>query len=376
MKHLLFACLACNLFFACEDNRVDDLEQQLQDLQALIDEMEQNQQALIEGYVASPAHLNVPSWATAYLGELPMPEDNPLTVEGIYLGRKLFYDKRLSDDGTKSCASCHLQSSAFADPEPFSQGITGERGTRNAMQVINMGWTPSLFWDGRASSLEAQAFGPVVNPVELNTTWPEVEERIADDRLYPVLFHMAFGEAGVDSVKISKAISQFERTLLSFNSRFDRYFYGDGAGFTESEANGYDIFFSERGDCIHCHAGPLLTDNEFRNNGLDAMPLDEGRKAFTGLGSDLGKFKVPTLRNIEYTAPYMHDSRFETLEEVVEHYNSGVHSDSPNLDPEMHNASLGLNLTESEKQDLVNFLKTFSDPGFLVNPDFADPAAE
>ena len=339
----------------------------------LIKDMEGDQDEALDNYLPMPVTLDVPVFATSYLGEMPIPEDNPMTVEGVFLGRKLFYDTRLSDDSTKSCASCHLQSAGFTDPEQFSEGITGERGTRNAMQVINAGWFTSFFWDGRAATLEDQALGPVVNPVELNTTWPKVEEKISNDRLYPALFKMAFGSYEIDSIQIVKAISQFERTLLSFNSRYDDYFYGDFSGFTESEENGFDIYFSEKGDCIHCHAGPILTDNEFRNNGLDSELTDLGLADVTGLSTDEGKFKVPTLRNIEYTGPYMHDGRFETLEEVVEHYNSGVHADSPNLDDEMHNASEGLNLTNEEKTDLINFLKTFSEPEFLTNTNFSDP---
>ncbi len=320
--------------------------------------------------------LDIPSFVTDYLGEMPIPEDNPITVEGVELGRMLFYDKRLSGDNTMSCASCHLQSSAFTDPEQFSEGIDGEIGERNAMQIINAGWFTSYFWDGRAESLEHQAFGPVVNPVELNETWPNVEAKISEDPDYPAMFANVFGTETVDSVRISKAISQFERTLLSFNSKFDDYFYGDFTGFTASEENGFDIFFSEKGDCIHCHSGPILTDNEFRNNGLDFELTDLGLGEVTGDPDDDGKFKVPTLRNIEFTAPYMHDGRFATLEEVVEHYNSGVKADSPNLDPEMEHASEGLNLTEQEKVDLINFLKTFTDPEFINNPDFSDPFEE
>ncbi len=320
--------------------------------------------------------IDVPDYVTSYLGEMPIPEDNPLSEAGIELGRFLFYDKKLSGDNTQSCASCHLQENGFTDPNQFSEGITGELGGRNAMQVINAGWFTAFFWDGRAESLEHQAFGPVVNPVELNTTWPEVEEKIADDPMYPPLFEAAFGSSEIDSTRISKAISQFERTLVSFNSRFDDYFYGDFTGFTESEENGFDIYFSERGDCIHCHSGPILTDNEFRNNGLDSELTDLGLGEVTGNPEDNGKFKVPTLRNIEFTAPYMHDGRFATLEEVVEHYNSGVHTDSPNLDSEMEHAAEGLNLTEQEKEDLVNFLKTFSDTEFITNPDFSNPFEE
>ncbi|MBC8310727.1 MAG: cytochrome-c peroxidase [Candidatus Marinimicrobia bacterium] len=320
--------------------------------------------------------LEIPQYVTDYHGEMPIPEDNPLSEAGIELGRFLFYDKKLSDDGTQSCASCHLQENGFTDPNQFSEGITGELGGRNAMQIINAAWFTSFFWDGRAESLEAQAFGPVVNPVELNTTWPAVEERVAADPMYPPMFEEVFGSSMIDSVRISKAISQFERSLLSFNSKYDNFFYGDFTGFNESEESGFDIYFSEVGDCIHCHQGPILNDNEFRNNGLDSELTDLGLGEVTGDPLDFGKFKVPTLRNIEFTGPYMHDGRFETLEEVVEHYNSGVHSDSPNLDPEMENAAAGLNLTEQQKTDLVNFLKTFSDTTFLSNPAFADPFEE
>jgi len=375
MKRIFLITLTI-IFIGCETNnseKIADLQSQLDDLNDLIKDMEDDQDDALDSYKPMPVTLDVPTFATDYLGDMPIPEDNPMTVEGIFLGRKLFYDTRLSNDSTKSCASCHLQSAGFTDPEQFSEGITGERGNRNAMQIINAAWFTSFFWDGRAASLEDQALGPVVNPVELNTTWPKVEEKISNDRLYSILFKMAFGTSEVDSMKIVKAISQFERTLLSFDSKYDSFFYGDFTGLNESEMNGFDIYFSEKGDCIHCHAGPNLTDNEFRNNGLDSELTDLGLADVTGLVEDEGKFKVPTLRNIEYTAPYMHDGRFATLEDVVEHYNSGVHADSPNLDPEMHNASEGLNLTEAEKTDLINFLKTFSEPEFLTNSSFSNP---
>jgi cytochrome c peroxidase len=321
----------------------------------------------------TPVELEIPQYVTEYHNEMPIPENNPLTAEGIYLGKRLFYDKNLSGNKTQSCASCHLQSNGFSDPDQFSEGITGDLGNRNAMPIINAGWAPSFFWDGRSESLEDQALNPVVNPIELNTTWPEVIERVSSDTEYPELFNMAFGSPEIDSIRIVQSIAQFERTLLSFNSSYDDYFYGDLTGFTESEENGFDIYFSERGDCIHCHSGPLLTDNTFRNNGLDLEFSDLGLGKITGNSGDDGKFKVPTLRNIEYTAPYMHDGRFSTLEEVIEHYNSGVHPDSPNLDPEMENAAHGLNLTEEELIDLINFIKTFSDPEFISNPEFSDP---
>jgi len=366
------------VFFGCSDYDDAPLQSQLDDLQEIIDNLEDAQDAILDNYEATPYDLDIPSYVVSYepMGDMPIPDDNPMTVEGIYLGRKLFYDNNLSDDNTKSCASCHLQENGFTDPDQFSTGITGEMGGRNAMQVINAGWFPTLFWDGRASSLEDQALGPVVNPVELNTTWPEVEVKIAADPLYPALFKMAFGSSDIDSMQIVKAIAQFERTLLSFNSKYDNYFYGSFTGFNESEERGFDIYFSEVGDCIHCHSGPNLTDNEFRNNGLDTELTDLGLADVTGLSTDEGKFKVPTLRNIEFTGPYMHDGRFETLEEVIEHYNSGVHTGSPNLDPEMANAAAGLNLTDQQKEDLLNFLKTFSDEEFIYNPDFSNPFEE
>ncbi|MBT5956501.1 MAG: hypothetical protein HOG97_07050, partial [Candidatus Marinimicrobia bacterium] len=211
--------------------------------------------------------LEIPQYVTDYHGEMLIPEDNPLSEAGIELGRFLFYDKKLSDDGTQSCASCHLQENGFTDPNQFSEGITGELGGRNAMQIINAAWFSSFFWDGRAESLEAQALGPVVNPVELNTTWSAVEDRVAADPMYPPMFEEVFGSTLIDSTRITKAIAQFERTLISFNSKYDDFFYGDFTGFNESEESGFDIYFSEVGDCIHCHQGPILNDNEFRNNG-------------------------------------------------------------------------------------------------------------
>lgn len=179
MKHILLITLTL-FFIGCETDNTDqiaDLQSQLDDLNDLVKDMEDDQDETLENYQPMPVTLDVPSFVTDYLGEMPIPEDNPMTVEGIFLGRKLFYDTRLSDDSTKSCASCHLQSAGFTDPEQFSEGITGERGTRNAMQIINAGWFTSFFWDGRAATLEDQALGPVINPVELNTTWPRVEEK-------------------------------------------------------------------------------------------------------------------------------------------------------------------------------------------------------
>jgi len=215
--------------------------------------------------------VNVPDFVNnfALLGPMPIPADNPLTKEGIALGRKLFYEKKLSGDNTMACASCHAQELAFSDNNQFSEGITGDLGDRQAMAIINSAWDDLFFWDGRAVSLEDQAFGPVVNEVELNTTWPEVEARLQNDAEYPELFKKAFGTKTIDSVLVSKAIAQFERTMVSFNSRFDRFFYGSEDIFTDSEERGFDLFF-DKAECVHCHSGPMLTDFNFRNNGMDA----------------------------------------------------------------------------------------------------------
>jgi len=322
----------------------------------------------------TPSTVTVPSWInTSIIGDMPHPSDNPLTVEGIALGRELFYEKQLSGDNSMSCASCHFQEFNFSDNALFSTGVTGDSGDRQAMAIVNLAWDHLFFWDGRALSLEDQAFGPVVNHIELNDTWPNVVAKLQANPKYPVLFKKAFGTLIIDSVFVSKAISQFERTMVSFNSDYDKYFYeGDLSALNTSEINGFNLFFGQA-ECIHCHSGPLLNDPSFRNNGLDATFTDLGYGTVTGLATDIGKFKVTTLRNIAESAPYMHDGRFTTLEEVVEHYNSGVVASSPNLDSEMDHFVGGLNLTVTEKVDLVAFLRKFSDTTYLNSLNFSDP---
>jgi cytochrome c peroxidase len=305
---------------------------------------------------------------------MPMPSDNPLTTEGIFLGRKLFYEKMLSNDMTMSCASCHKQENGFDDPRPFSQGTNGSFGDRNAMAIINLGWDKHFFWDGRRNSLEGQAHDPVTNPIEMANNWPDVVQRLQASGEYRELFFKAFGTRTVDSNLVVKAIAQFERTLVSFNSRFDKYYYmGDSSALNEQEKRGLNIF-TGKGLCKNCHLmNTLLTDLEFRNNGLDESPKDAGLMKFTGNAADNGKFKVPTLRNIAVTAPYMHDSRFATLEEVVTFYSSQVKQNSPNLDEHMPEFKSGLNLTVQEKADLVAFLKSLTDKDFTTNPAFSQP---
>lgn len=322
---------------------------------------------------ATPHTIEIPNYiSSSFIGNLPEPADNSTTVEGVALGRRLFYETLLSGDNTMSCASCHIQQDAFSDINQFSTGITGEMGDRQAMAVINLAWDDKFFWDGRAHSLEDQALGPVANPIELNAKWTDVMEKLQDHDEYPDLFLAAFETCEIDSTLVAKAIAQFERTLVSFNSRYDKYFFLQEDVLTESELAGFELFMGDA-ECVHCHSGPLLSDQTFRNNGLDATLTDLGLGVVTGNTTDNGKFKTTTLRNIAMTAPYMHDGRFATLEDVVEHYNSGVQADSPNLDSEMDHFVGGLSLTDQQKADLVAFMHTFTDEEFLSNPEFSDP---
>jgi len=298
-----------------------------------------------------------------------IPDNNSMTMEGVALGKKLFHDPILSGDGSQSCASCHLQSAAFSDTNRFSKGIDGSFGDRNASTIVNAGWNTSNFWDGRAITLEDQAFDPVVNPIEMNNSWENVENTLNADVTYKELFRKAFNINKIDSTHVVMAIAQFERTLISANSRYDKYLRQE-IQLTSSELNGYVIFNTEKGDCFHCHGTEMFMDNLFHNNGLDSEPfLDIGLAIVTGLNSDNGKFKTPTLRNIEFSSPYMHDGRFSTLEEVIEHYNSGGNHSST-VDPLMKKLGVGLELTNQEKQDLIAFLKTLSDSEFITNPVF------
>lgn len=319
---------------------------------------------------------------TPYALEIPqgfpqmiIPTNNPLTKEGVALGRMLFYEKKLSGNNTLSCGSCHNQSLAFTDNgRQFSTGIDGVTGNRNAQPIINLGFNLHYFWDGRSPNLETQALEPVVNPIEMHETWPRAVAKLRLDENYRKAFYQAFGTDEFDSTHVAKALAQFMRTLISSNSRLDKKLRYE-IDLSPSELNGLVIFMTERGDCFHCHnidAGRLLTDNRFHNNGLDSVFTDPGRYAVTGNPADMGKFLTPTLRNIALTAPYMHDGRFQTLEEVVEHYNSGG-KPSATVDPLMKHVGTGLNLSNQEKADLVAFLKTFTDSSFITNPAFSDP---
>jgi cytochrome c peroxidase len=326
----------------------------------------------------TPAPLAVPQLFTQYLLPPHVPNDNPQTVEGIALGRKLFYDPILSSDSTQACNTCHMVFDAFTVNDQFSTGVTGALGDRNSMPIFNVAWNwgEKFFWDGRAPSLEAQALGPVVNPKEMNNTWPNAVAALQAHPDYPGLFQDAFGTSVIDSFLVAKAIAQFERTLISGNSKFDKYLRFETT-LTASEINGFNIFMDENaGDCFHCHGSannPLWTDNSFHNNGLDATFTDLGLGAVTGDPNDNGKFKTPSLRNLVFTNPYMHDGRFATLDDVINHYSEGL-VNSPTIDPLMKSVGQGgVQLTPSQKADLKAFLLTLTDGDFVQNPDFNAP---
>lgn len=317
----------------------------------------------------TPLALDYPS----HFPEPIIPLDNPTTVEGVELGRHLFYETRLSGDNTLSCAGCHFQQDGFSDPLQFSVGIDGVAGSRNAMALINLAWDNQFFWDGRANSLERQAGMPVEDPIEMHETWPDALMKLRNDDDYVEMFKAAFGTSGITRQRAQKAIAQFERTMISGNSRYDRNLRGEEVWSIE-EQRGFNIFVSEVGDCFHCHtpAGHLFTDFAYKNNGLDSVFTDLGRYNVTGNPDDMAKFKVPTLRNIEFTAPYMHDGRFQTLEEVIEFYNMGGHP-SATIDPNMKAAGVGRNWNPQQKADLLAFLKALSDTDFINNPEFSAP---
>ena len=318
------------------------------------------------------AHVHLSPGAEGF-PDIIVPSDNRTTLEGVTLGRKLFYDTKLSDNQTVSCASCHQQEFGFADGgKAFSVGSQGQLGARNAPTLTNAGWLLHTFWDGRTGPLEEQAGKPVLDPLEMNGNWSTIVSRIEQDQDYPGLFALAYPDEPISAETISKALAQFQRTLISDNSKFDR-FLKDPSVYNDEELIGFNIFFSEEGECFHCHGGALFTDNEFHNIGLDFNGSDPGRATVTGNSNDHAKFKTPTLRNVAVTGPYMHDGRFSSLEAVVNFYSDEVKNSSnvSSLIVGAHNG--GANFNASEKQALVAFLNTLTDEAFLNNPDHADP---
>lgn len=335
---------------------------------------------IIDGVYAPQAYdLELPSW----LGAPYIPADNPMTVDGVELGRHLFYDPLLSADNTMSCSSCHLQAKNFADGLAVSTGIDGIAGRRSSMPLINLAYnTKGFFWDGRAASLEQQALAPVEDPVELHNTWPEVVQRLQEHDTYPTMFRKAFGiekKQEITKELAAKALAQFERSLISFNSRYDKVVWENQGFPTDSEERGKQLFFIEESQteehpgCSHCHVSTHFTDNTYKNNGLDNPGdlnnySDKGRGEVTGNLYDNGRFRVPTLRNIALSAPYMHDGRFATLEEVLQHYAEGGHG-AENEDVNI----MPFTLNDQQIADMVAFLNMLTDTTFTNDERFSSP---
>ncbi|MCH3883971.1 cytochrome-c peroxidase [Tenacibaculum aquimarinum] len=328
-------------------------------------------------YTPVPTSLEIPTLFSDKLIEPLIPTNNPLTEEGIALGKKLFFDEILSGNGTQSCATCHNPEKAFTVNTQFSDGIDGNFGTRNSMPLFNLAWNfdERFTWDGKEITLEKQVLEPVRNPIEMHENWNNIAQKLQNHPEYPTLFQQAFGVSNIDSTLVTKAIAQFERILISGNSKFDKFQRGE-ITLTPQEQNGFNVFMDEdRGDCFHCHGSdnnPLWTDNKFHNNGLDAIFSDLGLGAITGDPNDNGKFKSPSIRNLAFTAPYMHDGRFSTLDEVINHYSEGLQNSST-IDPLMKKVNQGgVQLTTQDKADLKAFLLSLSDNDFISNPNFRE----
>lgn len=336
--------------------------------------------------VSNPeAVLNETPYSIDY-GSFPVPNfnGNELTEEGVRLGRLLFYEKRLSADNSISCGSCHKQENGFSDPDRLSSGVDGTLGLRQAMAVFNTAWhTNEFFWDGRAHLLRDQSLKPIEDGLEMKEKLPNVIEKLKADQIYLDQFTRAFGDDAITSERMSLAMEQFMNSIVSNRSKYDQFLEGT-ASLTDSEERGRVLFFAEYNpsfpdvsgaDCAHCHGGKNFDNNLYVNNGLDvdADQTDIGREKVTGDAADKAKFKVPSLRNIEVTAPYMHDGRFTTLEQVVGHYNENIRI-SQTLDPALeYTTQTGLMLSSQDILDLVEFLHTLTDHEMMADERFSDP---
>lgn len=307
------------------------------------------------------------------------PADNPLTEEGVELGRRLFYDPILSRNGAISCARCHHPESAFSDEgRRTSVGVDRQRGRRNSMPLFNLAWRRRFFWDGRAATLREQVLHPIRDPVEMDLDPDEAARRLADDPRYRDEFATVF-QSSPTSDTLARALEQFLLVQISQDSKFDKSRRGE-ATLTAKEQRGADLFFTEfdpaRGvfgaDCFHCHGNALFTNERFADNGLDPRPGDTGVFEVTHKEKDRGLYKIPSLRNVAVTGPYMHDGRFASLADVIDHYDSGVH-DTPNLDPSLAKHAGPLRLSSADKEALVAFLETLTDEEFLARAMDAAP---
>lgn len=299
---------------------------------------------------------------------------NPITKDGFELGRKLFYEPRLSRNNSIACGSCHIQSAAFTHHgHDVSHGIDDRLGTRNPMPVMNMAWQKEFFWDGGVYDLDFTPVNAIHSEVEMDETLTNVLVKLRARPEYPPLFKKAFGTEEITDALFLKALSQFMLMASSSNSKYDQIMRKEGgATFTASENRGY-LFFQK--NCSSCHSEPLFTDLSYRNNGIRPNASDDqGRAIITGNPNDAYKFKVPSLRNLSFTAPYTHDGRYLTVNRMLDHYRRDV-VDLPTLDPifRQEDGSRGIPMSEKEKADLLDFLKTLEDPTFLSNTLFSEP---
>lgn len=314
----------------------------------------------------SPITFQVPAGFPAPVYDF---SDNEVNRKRFELGRKLFYDPILSRDNTISCGSCHQQEGAFAHIDHrVSHGIDNLNGNRNSPVLFNLAWHSSFFWDGGVNHIEVQPISPIQNPIEMDETLANVVFKLQNSSTYRSLFLEAYGSDSITSQMMLKAMAQFMALLVSSDSKYDKYIRGESGGsMTTQEIRGLNLF---RQKCASCHVEPLFTDLTFRNNGLDSVFSDDpGRALITQNAADSGKFKVPTLRNIELSFPYMHDGSLNTLDKVLDHYISGV-KNTPTLDPSLNG---GIQLTTQEKSDIISFLRTLTDNKFVTNPEFSDP---
>ncbi len=311
--------------------------------------------ATTDGWVR-PAHFPEPVYRFG---------DNVYSKAGFELGRKLFFDPMLSRDGTISCASCHRQKDAFADGgAAFSMGIDGGISRRNSPVVFNMAWNKSFMWDGGVNHIEVMPLAPLTNPAEMGDNIKNIVRKLNQHPEYPTLFRQVFNRDTVDDQQMFWALAQYMSGLISANAKYDQNIKGT-ASLTTDEQEGLTLF---RQHCASCHSEPLFTDYSFQNNGIDHVFADSGRYRITRNDEDWGRFKVPTLRNVTLSGPYMHDGRFNSLEEVLAHYANGVQQ-SATLSPLLQkNGQPGLGLSDNEQQKIISFLHTLTDEEFVSNP--------
>ena len=304
----------------------------------------------VEAYFTSPSHF------PARLYDNPA---NELSAEKVALGKALFFDPILSVDSTISCGSCHQIEYAMSDRNrKFSIGVDGQLGTRNSPALFNLAWQEDFMWDGGVNHLEFVPLAPIENHIEMNLDFVEAMDRLNNSKYYRTEFKRIFDVDHISDREFLYAMAQFMAVMVSAESKYDDMVLGKSK-FSMDEQKGYELF---KTNCAECHAEPLFTSTTFKNNGLDSTITDEGRKRTTTYEEDLGKFKVPSLRNLAYTAPYMHDGKLKTLEEVLDHYSDGIQSNSQSP-PDIEN----LNLSELEKQQIISFLHTLNDEKFVTN---------